>query len=1330
MKMTMKKAKEKKYAGGQGVSMPWLPDRQNRFRWILFVLLGWITFTLTPGDASAQCILVCQPAPLESPREIAVNQNCAWPLTPDFLLDMSSTCPGDKLLTVTTTNNLPIAQGTNSVLVDLSGRIGQIVKVRIQDVATGLFCEGYGRVVDQFAPVITCRDTAIVCTADTSVANLGLPQVMENCGVYTLTHKDDFEAGTCADNYVRLIKRRWIVRDQSGNADTCVQMIRQLRPILSDIVFPRDTTLSCDQPFAQPDSVGYPLLQGKRIQNSGLCGLSYRYQDDTTRTCDGIGMTIVRTWTVIRACDGSNLSRDQVIRIKDSTAPIITCPAPMTFSTTPGVCGATVLLRAPTIRDNCDPMASFTVSTPFGMGLGPHFNVPPGTYTAQYTAYDRCGNSSVCSTTFTVVDNSPPVAVCDESTAVSLSNGGLAFVQAKYFDNGSKDNCNAKVYFKVRRMDIGACQQVNGDDNTNQAGYQEWFDDYVAFCCADMEMESVRVIMRVYEVDPGPGPVDPTREEQGGDLFGHYNECMVRVIVQEKLSPTIECPANTTVACDADLTDLSRFGTAVAFEACGFDIDSTFRIDRAECGTGFIYRTWTATDFQENKATCTQTIEIVNNYRLVKDSITWPQDVVLTTCGSGTDPDDLPLLSQRPKVNAPGCVAVSINSKDNRYEGTASPACFKIFRTWTVTDLCRIRPGSQEGIFTFTQEIAVKDNTPPVITCLQDVTVELTNGCTSAQVTVPNVTATDNCSTEISITNNSPYATAKGANASGVYPLGTTTVTFRATDGCGNVSICMFKITVVDKKPPSPICLQGLSQSLTMMPGGPLAMVSARIFDKGSFDPCAANPKNIKITIRRANLALTTPPTDTMLTFTCADIGRQFVHLWATDVNGNGAFCETYIDIQDNGVICPIPATVGRIAGTITTSQGVDVENVSVAVQSTQPLSTMTNAQGSFTVDNLPLGKSYSVVPKKNDDVLNGVSTIDLILLSKHILGVQLFDSPYKYIAADIDRSGTISTLDVIKLRKLILGRDTELGNGNTSWRFIDDKFVFPAGVNPLQANFPELKNLDNFNTQEAKVNFIGIKVGDINGSATPNSLVVPDSRSTGGELIVRIRDKAFRAGEVFTVDLTARDLEAVMGYQFSLDYDEDLLTLLDYQMGELPGMGSDNLAVISEEEGRLTTSWNGREGLYLPGWDHQLMRLTFRARRDADLINAIALTSQPTKAEAYTHTSELMSVLLQFTGPNGVLKNQGGYALYQNYPNPFSSETHISFALPTEMDATIKVFDVSGRVIYQHQARFPRGYNEMPLRLTEVSANGVFYYQLETADFTAVRKMIMTPVR
>ena len=68
---------------------------------------------------------------------------------------------------------------------------------------------------------------------------------------------------------------------------------------------------------------------------------------------------------------------------------------------------------------------------------------------------------------------------------------------------------------------------------------------------------------------------------------------------------------------------------------------------------------------------------------------------------------------------------------------------------------------------------------------------------------------------------------------------------------------------------------------------------------------------------------------------------------------------------------------------------------------------------------------------------MNGVSTLDLVKIQRHILGLEELNSPYKLIAADVNADNEIKASDLTELRKLILGIITDLPT-NESWRFVE----------------------------------------------------------------------------------------------------------------------------------------------------------------------------------------------------------------------------------------------------------------------------------------------------
>ena len=138
---------------------------------------------------------------------------------------------------------------------------------------------------------------------------------------------------------------------------------------------------------------------------------------------------------------------------------------------------------------------------------------------------------------------------------------------------------------------------------------------------------------------------------------------------------------------------------------------------------------------------------------------------------------------------------------------------------------------------------------------------------------------------------------------------------------------------------------------------------------------------------------------------------------------------------------------------------------------------------------------------------------------------------------------------------------------------------------------------------------------------------------------------------------------------------------------------------------------------------DMSLVSLVLRANTEAQLSEVLSVGSRYTVAEAYNQSNELLDVALNFG--QGTVAG-AGFALYQNTPNPFKGETLIGFDLPEAAQATLKIHDVTGRVLQLVRIDGVQGYNQVTVNSSDLPALGVMYYTLETADYTATKKMIV----
>jgi len=437
----------------------------------------------------------------------------------------------------------------------------------------------------------------------------------------------------------------------------------------------------------------------------------------------------------------------------------------------------------------------------------------------------------------------------------------------------------------------------------------------------------------------------------------------------------------------------------------------------------------------------------------------------------------------------------------------------------------------------------------------------------------------------------------------------------------------------------------------------------------------------------------------TQVNFLCSELGTQCVELWAIDAQGNADYCETYVIVQDNLGSCPSTDHI-TVAGALKTELSEGIEEALVNLYGSMIL---TDNVGLYSFNNIPLASTFVIAPEKDDNPLNGVTTYDLVLMSKHILGIEPLNTPYKMIASDANKSGSITTFDIVEIRKLILGIYTELPN-NTSWRFVDKAYQFPTPSNPFQTVFPEVISIAGAMVNQLDKDFVGVKIGDVNNTVVANATMQAEER-TAGTAIFDLEDRDVKAGETF--DVTFKSAQALKGFQFTAT------------LNGLKAEGTVNAENVTEGNFNLTPA--NAMAVSIDG--AQAFTVRFRAEKAGKLSEMLGVSGSITRAEAYGDAGRL-GIAFRFGGKtiSGV-----GFELYQNQPNPFVNKTFIGFFLPEAAEATLSIYDETGRVVYQQKGQFPKGENSITLdrALVILQGTGMLYYKLETATDSATKKMI-----
>ena len=277
----------------------------------------------------------------------------------------------------------------------------------------------------------------------------------------------------------------------------------------------------------------------------------------------------------------------------------------------------------------------------------------------------------------------------------------------------------------------------------------------------------------------------------------------------------------------------------------------------------------------------------------------------------------------------------------------------------------------------------------------------------------------------------------------------------------------------------------------------------------------------------------------------------------------------------------------------------VDVQFFSEGSLDTQTFTTWLEGYYFF-VQPCDLDSTFFLRASRNDIPTNGMSTLDLIKIQKHLLGIQLFDSPYKLIAGDANRDEKLSALDLLEMRKLLLGLYAELPN-SPSWVMIPEEFEFETPENPWP--FDEAKLALPYSIND----FIGVKIGDVDGNVVP-SLNQIEYRTPASVVKVNADLQEVAENEVIEVPVKAQKPSGITGLQFTME-----LFGLEF-VDILPGIIGVPIENVATHENAVTAMWYDVSSRNVDR-DDVLFTFRFKANRTGRLNELLSMSSRITDA-------------------------------------------------------------------------------------------------------------------
>ena len=1221
--------------------------------------------------------------------------------------------------------------------------VGSVLRVRIFEIggSPANSCWGYVNVEDKLPPDIVCvgNDT-LQChlpdpfetdeSAEAYLESQIESKLIDNCGneeVEVDITRNDLVQMLCQDTFSAMRIVGYNALDNNFNVTSCEDTIYYVRYPLEEIDAPKNyvenMSLDCNDPYPtieyllsmDSESSGnnsLPNINGRSIFDyidssfveRGLCNLKATSTDIKFETC-GTTFKIVRVWTIIDWCyPHFPITFNQIIKVVDDNINLSPISNLGPFAADAGLCDTNVELPFPQVSSNecSDWKFSIFVKEPSDDFFYPYGGerssteitisrrFPIGTSIVKYIAEDECGNTDEEEFEVTVEDQEEPIPVCDYRTVVTLNDNFLGKVQAESFDDGSFDYCSGIVSYQVRRVDRFETPCETPLD----------FDGYVKFCCADIG----KTIMVELEVTDG---------------VGLTARCMTEAVVQYKgPGPSVSCPPNIGVQPCTDfesfdinslaVPSVSSSNPCIADNLTPFIRETGRSID--ECGDGYIDVEWYYNITGEEEVICSYRIDFGNPDPFGLSDINWPDDRTVNSCDEA--PPTAEELANIINSTKPCTKAVVSDPVDLIFDNVPG-RCLKIVRTWTVVDWCRY-PANPSARWTHEQTIEIVNSAAPVID-VSGVNLTIDNQQENCRAIV-NVSglATDDCTpvdelswsymlnliqdgSEIPLIPETQGQTLERVLAAGSY-----IITWSSTDGCGNTAVNRQPFTIADDLVPNAFC-NSIVRDIDNLGR---VIVSASELDGGSSDNCGNN-----FTLRIKRPSDPNPPSDT-ISFSCEDIGLNNIELWVTDQMGNQSSCIAQVDIRDGLSTCGFGASNLVISGNIKTPEQISVEDASVHLMTNDAMvqSITTPVDGSYQFEELSNEENYSLDISKNQNYLNGISTLDLVLMQRHILGLQELNSPYKLIAADINNNGQISAVDIVILRRLILGHIDEFPD-NDSWKFIAQDYEFSDPQDPWQLPaYVELGNLDESMTKE----IVAVKIGDLNSNVVANSQIAHERTQ---KALGFYKNVILRGQETVVQYLASEDLE-YFGFQAVMDYDPQYNVIVDIRSRHfeiVEGMTNnvDGLLKVSIAHAEVRTISK----------DEVVFEVVLNdLRQDQDRGDLLNITSSTDySSEIYTKDLEVLRLFEDTDASSDEL------VLYQNKPNPFDQTTFVEFYIPKKSAVSFELFDINGLRVYSNNRTFEGGRNVIEVDRERMQLNkGIYYYQIRAQDRSLTRKMII----
>lgn len=612
-------------------------------------------------------------------------------------------------------------------------------------------------IFDNTAPVISGipADITVSCTEIPKMPTTVLAK--DKCDdKVQLYVKDTKFAMSCDFTYK--IRREFTAIDRCGNIQKQAQIITvqdKKAPVFVTVL--QNVTVSC----ANIPTAVKPIATDNCSAPSSIS--IYLTENRTGLGCKD-SYTIRRVWTAKDQC-GNTTAATQYITVRDTEKPVFAnIPQSVTLECNELVPAATNL----TAKDNCDLQVDILLKNTVKYGTcSDNYQI-----LREWTAVDNCNNKNTITQSVTVKDTKKPVfstllkdvtVECGVNTnvnpllALSLSarDNCDPSVTLAFSEVLKQTECNTTLTRTYTATDncfnVAVQTQVISIKDTTPPSILGEAKDVTIDCAA---VTAAPLFLAKDNCDPQatvqfleekilgncPDNYQLKRTWVATDKCGNKTTKVQIITVNDIKQPTLlNIPADATMSCD----NLRIAATVIAEDNCDKNVEVIFseiNIPNATCGY-VVKRTWTAIDNCANSNVKTQTISVIDTEK----------PVLIVPANVSVECENIP-----PVGNVSATDNCDRNVEIRLFEVRKAGICannFTILRTWTATDKCG-------NINVQTQNITVLDTKKPIFS---NVPNDLTVGdCNFLPISPNSVTATDNCTGNVTVSFNEINNTTQG----------------------------------------------------------------------------------------------------------------------------------------------------------------------------------------------------------------------------------------------------------------------------------------------------------------------------------------------------------------------------------------------------------------------------------------------------------------------------------------------------------------------------------------------------------------------------------------